>query len=375
MRIAINSQLLFFEKSFRNAGVSRYIYNLIRELAKIDTQNDYFIFVNKTFQPFVNKNNFHFIKSNVNTTKPMIRVFWEQLVLPFLLLKYKIDVFHAAVNILPIFCPVKSVVTVHDLITIECADSRYAKKNVYHNFLSKATKKANKVIAVSSWVKKGMHDYFGVPENKIRVIHEGAAANFRILDKKTVKAFQKKRELNFPFILFVGTLEPRKNIGSLIEAYVLLKKNRKISQKLVIVGGKGWLYDEVFSTIKKHGLENEVVFTGSVDHSELPLYYNAADLFVFPSLHEGFGLPPLEAMQCGCPVIVSNCSSLPEVVGDAAIKINPENVDELADAMKRVMQSSKLRKELAKKGLAQAGKFSWEKAARETLAVYRELYD
>jgi len=374
MRIAINAQLMFFEKSFRNAGVSKYTYNLIEQLSRIDSQNEYVIFVNKSFKPFVSNQNFHFVKSRINTTIPIIRIFWEQVILPFLLVRHKIDVFHSMVNVLPFWCPAKSVVTIHDLIAIECAESRNFKKNLYHKLMAKTTKKANRIIAVSSSVKKGMHDYFGIPEKKMHVILEAAGKNFKPLNQKSIKAFQKARNLDFPFILFVGTLEPRKNIKCLIKAFSLLKHKDKIKHKLVIVGGKGWLYDEIFNTINKLNLQDEIIFAGSVDHSELPLYYNAADLFVFPSLHEGFGLPPLEAMQCGCPVITSKLSSLPEVVGDAAIKINPHDTNDLANAMQRVLANDKLRKQMAKNGLSQAKKFSWQKNARQTLEVYRELY-
>jgi len=375
MRIGINAQLLLLGKSPRNTGVSTYLYNLIDELAKIDSQNEYFIFVNNTFKHFVHKKNFHFIQSRINTVNPQIRVFWEQLILPILLLRYKIDLFHSGMNILPLFCPVKAIVTMHDLVPIKSQETRDSKRNLYHNLLTKiSVKRAKKIIAVSESVKEGMIKYFKIPPKQISVIYEAASDLFNPLNRKTVDVFLKKRKIDFPFIFFVGTIEPRKNVTRIIEAYAKLKKEHKIREKFIIAGSKGWRSDEVFDSIEKFNLQGDVSFIGPVDHSEVKFYYNGAEAFVFPSLHEGFGLPVLEAMAYGCPVITSNVSSLPEVAGDAAIRVNPNDVNELASAMKSVLTNDKLRKQMIEKGLIQAKRFSWQKAALETLGVYKEFY-
>jgi glycosyltransferase involved in cell wall biosynthesis len=174
------------------------------------------------------------------------------------------------------------------------------------------------------------------------------------------------------FILSLGTIEPRKNLASLLEAYRVLR-NQGSDLGLVIVGKKGWLYEGFFHRLRELGLENEVLFTGFVPDEDLPAICSAAELFVFPSLYEGFGLPVLEAMACGAPVITSNVSSLPEVAGNAALLVDPASVRELTEAMAAVLQDEELRTSLQSKGPKQAARFSWEKAARETLAVYQSV--
>jgi len=188
---------------------------------------------------------------------------------------------------------------------------------------------------------------------------------------------KKRYGLDFPFILSLGTLEPRKNFSGLIEAYALMRgKGHRIGGqglKLVIAGGKGWLYDEIFAQVEEWGLENEVIFPGFIADEDLPALYNLAELFVFPSLYEGFGLPPLEAMACGTPVITSDRPSLPEVVGEAGLMVEATDSQELAEAMEQVLTDENLRREMGEKGLEQAAKFTWEAAAGKLLDMYRML--
>jgi glycosyltransferase involved in cell wall biosynthesis len=205
-------------------------------------------------------------------------------------------------------------------------------------------------------------------------VYEAAQNNFkRIQVHKILNSIKQKYHLPDRFILFVGTLEPRKNIIRLLEAYARIKD--KLPHKLVIAGTKGWLYQPIFEAVKRLSLRNNVIFLGYVDDGNLPALYNLADLFVYPSIYEGFGLPVLEAMACGIPVITSNVSSLPEVAGDAAVLVDPYNVKELAGAMKHVLTNASLRKQVINKGFQQAKNFSWKKCARETLKVYEEVYD
>ena len=179
--------------------------------------------------------------------------------------------------------------------------------------------------------------------------------------------------INEPGILYVGGLEPRKNVDGIITSFYKLK-TRGVIHKLVIVSAtKGHYYDKILRMIKKLKLEKEVIFTGYVQPDDLPKVYNAADLFVFPSFYEGFGLPPLEAMACGCPVITSNTSSLPEVVGDAGIMVDPHHAEGLADAMHKVLNNDGLKQDMIKRGLKRAKMFSWEKAAKKTLKIYNLL--
>jgi len=231
---------------------------------------------------------------------------------------------------------------------------------------------SDRIIAVSHNTKRDLMSTYGVPEDKISVIYEGASGSYRELSPLTVAAIRRKYNLSNPFVLFVGTLEPRKNIPTLLKAFSVCKKKIP-TLKLVIVGQKGWKYAEIFSTLAHLHLENEVIFLQYVPHEDLPGIFNAADLFVYPSLYEGFGLPPLEAMQCGVPVITSNTSSLPEIVGEGGAMVSPYNVQELADMMSLLLSDDNLRKENIRYGLSRAQMFSWEKCAQQTQKVYDEI--
>lgn len=244
----------------------------------------------------------------------------------------------------------------------------------YKFLFPRTLKTADRIIAVSNSTKRDLINYFNIPEEKIKVILEAADEKFKLLNKEEINEVKQKYNLNFPFILYVGTLEARKNIPTLIKAFYKIKK-KNIEHKLVIAGKKGWKYKEIFETIDKLDLQNDVVFTGYVSDEDLPALYNAADLFVYPSIYEGFGLPPLEAMACGTPVITSNTSSLPEVVGDAGIMVDPCDVDGLTQTMCDVLTNDGLREDMIKKGLERAKMFTWEKCARETLKVYEEVYN
>jgi glycosyltransferase involved in cell wall biosynthesis len=269
----------------------------------------------------------------------------------------------------------KYIVTIHDLIQILFPNEN--QKIVYicqKMMFPKIVQSIDKIISDSHHTKQDIIKHFKIPEDKIKVIHLAASENYRPLNEKEIINIKQKYNLNYPFILYVGTLEPRKNIPTLLKALYKLKK-QGIKHKLVITGKKGWKYKSIFETIDKLNLQKDVIFTGYVPDEDLPALYNAADLFVYPSLYEGFGLPPLEAMQCGTPVITSNTSSLPEVVGDAGIMVNPYDVDELANKMYEVLTNDGLREELSKKGLERAKLFSWKKCAEEHLKVYEEVYN
>jgi glycosyltransferase involved in cell wall biosynthesis len=287
-----------------------------------------------------------------------------------------LNIIHDPSVISPTLLSIKSkkIVTVYDLVPF-IYPKLHPNQTLwsYRLFFKKILNKSDMIITISQNSKKDLMRLFKINENKIKVIQLAVSEEFRILDDEQKKSAKQNNPLG-KFILFVGTLEPRKNIPGLLRAFYQLKK-KGFEHKLVIVGKKGWKYEDIFRTIKKLNLKKEVIFLGYVPQEEIINLYNAADLFVFPSLYEGFGLPPLEAMACGCPVVVSNTSSMPEVCGNAALYVNPYNVPEIAQAMERVLTDTKLKKDMIKKGLKQAKKFSWEKNARETLEVYEELCD
>jgi glycosyltransferase involved in cell wall biosynthesis len=237
----------------------------------------------------------------------------------------------------------------------------------------KLIRDSDRIIADSYNTKKDIVNYYGVREEKISVIHLGASRGYRQLENQIVESVRSKYHLNFPFVLFIGTIEPRKNIPVLLKAFSICKK--KLPElKLVIVGQKGWKYHAVFTTITNLHLQNDVLFLQYVPHEDLPAIYNAAELFVYPSLYEGFGLPPLEAMQCGVPVITSNTSSLPEIVGERGAMVNPDDIQGLASMMFDLLSDDSLRKENIRYGLSRARLFSWEKCALETQEIYEEVY-
>lgn len=234
--------------------------------------------------------------------------------------------------------------------------------------------RADAIIAISNHTKMDCIKYLGIPEEKIRVIYEAADEIFKPekIKEEMKNHLKDKYGIEFPFILSVGTLEKRKNLPNVLKAFYRLKKTGN-HHKLVIVGKIGWKYNKIFSTMEELDLKKDVIFTGYVPDEDLVKIYNAADLFVFPSIYEGFGLPPLEAMACGCPVITSNTSSLPEVVGDAGVTVDPYDDKALADEMHRILSNDGFKTELSKKSLERAELFSWRQTAKETWNVYEEV--
>lgn len=353
-----------------SAGVGSYARNLTNSLLKIDKESEY-IFIHNRYNDFYKDKNQIIIKSINNPLFNAIRKFIS---FPIIFMNKNFDLIHDTYHFFPYLINkrIKKIVTIHDITPILNFEKHRIVSVLGHRLLlNKVLNKVNKIITVSKSTKKDIVKNFNISPKKITVTLLAADKKYRLLSNQIVNKVRKKYKLNFPYILYVGTLEPRKNIPNLLKAYSKIKD--KLSHKLVITGKKGWKYKEIFETIDNLKLEKDVLFTGYVPEEDLPALYNGAELFVFPSFYEGFGLPPLEAMQCGCPVITSNTSSLPEVVGNAGIMVDPNNIDELARQMQRVLTDKKQRQSMIKEGLKQAKKFSWEKCARETLKVYKEV--
>ncbi len=352
----------------RRAGIGYYSYNLVKNLTKIDKKNDYVLIHHYP-------TNDEIYKENKELTIPYPRIplrktIGNNIILAWKLRSHDFDIVHDLSQISPFLFSshFKKILTIHDLTPILFSETY----GLIHVFLQKhvlpmTLKNIDMIITVSEHSKQDIINHLKIPEEKIKVIYNGIDGRFKPLKK--VDDVKEKYDIKSPFILYVGTLEPRKNIPTLINAFYELKKNG-ILYKLVIVGGKGWKYKDIYEHVDKLNLQREVIFTGYVSDDDLPKLYNAADLFIYPSLYEGFGFPPLEAMACGCPVITSNTSSLPEVVGDAGMMVDPYDVDEIANAMKRVLLDENLREEMIKKGLERAKKFRWENCADETIRVY-----
>ena len=370
MKIAVDARALVSSKP---AGKENCIINVLEELFKLDKKNHYFLYLNRSFDRCLPSN---FSKKIIKFPS----IFWHFFVLLDLLF-HKFDVFFAPTSyIIPALnFSSSNVVIVHDLFVFSSIKkSVKLKTKLFENFFIKsALKNSKKIIAVSQNTKNDLIKFFKIRDNKIIVIPWGVHSKYRIIeDKEKILLFLDKYNLPEKFILFVGTLEPRKNIVRLIEAYYLVINDRlsiiNNNPKLVIVGKKGWRYQGIFNKVKELNIEDMVVFLDYVPEDDLPFLYQSAFCFIYPSLYEGFGLPPLEAMACGCPVITSNISSLPEVVGNAAVLVNPYKVDEIAFALKRILSDKSLRQELKKKGFVQAQKFSWGKTSQKILNILRQ---
>ncbi|NIN63988.1 MAG: glycosyltransferase [Anaerolineae bacterium] len=360
----------------RRAGLGRYALELTSALLAADSDNEYVAFYHQRAEAQVDPPLDRLPQLTTNlSTKPwrMSALLGHLAHFPQDRLFPGIDLFHATDHLLPRLSRVKTVFTLHDLIfqfypEMHKPLNRWFLTLMMPRFL----RAADAVIAVSECTKKDAVHFYGIEEAKIHVVYEGVNPSFRPAPPETVGQMRRKYSLPDNFTLTVGTIEPRKNLTSLLEAYSALRQSG-VESKLVIAGKKGWLYEGFFRRLSELGLGDEVVLPGFVPDRDLPALYGAADLFVFPSFYEGFGLPVLEAMACGVPVVTSNTSSLPEVAGDAAVLIDPSSVDELVTAMRAVLENHELRAELRAKGLKQAARFSWEKAAKETLAVYSSL--
>lgn len=264
----------------------------------------------------------------------------------------------------------KVVETVHDLIPIIMPNNVDA-HNFYKYFLSINLKNADTIITVSETTKNDLLKHFKI-KNKIKVVYEGIDERFKKIEN--TKEFREKYKLNCPFILFIGRLEERKNLPMLIRAFS--KANEKLfNYKLVLCGSRGWKFNKIEETINDLNLQVDVKILNGISNEELPLLYNSAEFFVFPTLYEGFGIPPLEAMACKIPVLSSNAGSLPEILGDSCLYFNPQSKEEITNAILKLAIDENLRKELIAKGEKRVKMFSWKKCAEETIKIYEELHE
>lgn len=357
-----------------SGGIGTYSYQLIKNMNILDQTNEYsLIHHTPKFIDIYQNNSEILIKSYSSHYKATV---WKFINAPLKLKTVKgLDIVHDLNGIGPLSfnMPFKKIITVHDIIPVLFPDTFDFPISLLHRyFLPKTLENAEKIITVSNCTKEDILSYYNVSPEKIKVIHNAVNERFKPQESQEIGKVRNRYGLNFPFILYVGTLEPRKNIPIILKALHEIRI-KNLDYKLVIAGKKGWKYKEIFDTIDALNLHNDVVFTGYVLDEDLPALYSAADLFVYPSLYEGFGLPPLEAMACGTPVITSNTSSLPEVVGGAGITVDPYDVDILADSIYRVLSDQKLKERMVEKGLDRAKEFSWKRCAIETLKVYDEV--
>jgi glycosyltransferase involved in cell wall biosynthesis len=372
-RIGLNAHLLNLTESYRGAGISWYIYHLLEHLEPA-TDLAYTVFLS---EPRARERFGHcsIAQSRLPTHRPIVRIFWEQFVQPLALRREHIDLLHALAFAGPKIISIPWIATIYDLSFMRYPQSFNTLNRIYLTWAVRtAVRRADHLIAISESTKRDLVVLCGALPERVSVIYCGKDAAFvPAADRAALAAWRVARGVPEKMILFVGTLEPRKNVARLLRAFARAKRAAHLPHKLVLIGARGWKYAAVDAVIAQEEIADDVIFAGYVPQTELPHWYQAADLFVYPSLYEGFGMPPLDAMACGTPVVTSNAASLPEVVGDAAIQIAPEDEPALTDALVHALTNRAQREQMIARGLTQVAKFSWERAGRETTALYRSV--
>ena len=365
----------------QGAGIGRLTRELVRAVIELDADNQYTLLAATGgipgASPALRAAGSH---ANVHVrTLPvsdrLLNVVWHRLHLPLWVECWAgpLDVFHSPDFALPPVLHARTLVTVHDLSFMrvpECSDPRL--RSYLMDVVPASVRRADVVLADSYSTRADVIELLGVDPSRVEVVYAGVEERFqRERDADVLAAVRSRYQLPERFVLGLGTLQPRKNFPRLIEAYARLVATMGPGIRLVIAGGPGWKFEDIFRRVEELGLRDSVLLPGYVADEHLPALYSLADVFVFPSLYEGFGLPPLEAMACGTPVVASNVSSLPEVVGDAALKVDPFDVAALSEAMARLLSDAPVRAELIQRGLDQARRFTWPQSAIALLQVYR----
>ncbi len=367
MRIAYDATTLRPSQT----GIGYYTEHLLRHLIEVAPECEFHLISNRRVQTSQPLNGGVSIPDRLRFP---VRNVWMQVMAPKILRDLRPDVAHFTNSISPLIGSVPTVLTVHDMSLVSLPGFHPFRRRLFRPLQAAALRRADAVITVSEASKNDILRLSGIPERRLHVIHEAASPAFRpIDDRRLLQTVKKRYDLPERFILFVGTLEPRKNLKRLIEAFSILKKGKGIAHRLVLVGMLGWGYREVKAAIGASGLRSDIQVTGYVPFSDLPALYNLAEIFVFPSIHEGFGLPLLEAMSCGVPAVASNHESLLEVAGEAVLRADPGDVDALAEAIGRLVESEPERRRLSALGLRHAARYSWESTARLTLEVYSKI--
>jgi glycosyltransferase involved in cell wall biosynthesis len=366
--IALNAQLLKLGETYRSAGITNYIYQLVRHLSEAKA----FRYTLWTGESHPELRGMAQRTTRLPVQRPMVRIAWEQFLQPLEVLKVKPDLLHGLAFVLPLVNRVPGIITIFDLSFFRVPDAFNPLNRLYLQTMSQVSaKRAVHICAIAEHGKQEIIQQFGVEPSKVTVVYPGTDARFATPPtQEAIAAFRHQKGLPERFILYMGTLEPRKNIPLLIRAFATLHTHIP-NLKLVLAGGKGWGYNDIFAEVVRLGLENSVLFPGFVPSEEQALWYGAAEIFVYPSRYEGFGLPPLEAMACGTPVITSNAASLQEVVGNAGSTVEPTDEQGLAAAMEQLLTNKTLHAERRNAGFQQAARFRWEASAWSQAEVYR----
>ena len=354
------------------AGIPNYIHNLLSSLGQVDRDNEYFLYTGRPLPMELDLPG-NFRVETVSFPSPRLQL-WYQIGLPLRMKRDRLDLFHDPVYPLPFHLPVPGVITVHDLSNYTDPGVHSFRSVMAGKFFPLHLRKARRIITDSRYTASRIKGIFPWTEDRIRVIHLGVSENFkRVEDGGALRSVAENYGLPSRFMLFLGTLEPRKNLDRLLAAFADCAGD--VPHSLVIAGGLGWKYERLLKRISSHPVAGRIHLTGFVEEEDLPALLSMAEFLVYPSLLEGFGLPILEAMACGTPVLTSDTSSMPEIAGDAAYLIDPGSVESITGGLRRLAADEGLRVELARRGRKRASGFSWRKTAEQTLEVYRSAAD
>jgi len=383
MRIGIDATAL----PSRPVGAGNYIIQLIRAIAGSTMINEplldssqpngleFVIFVQRSRLELLNVEetpNLHLIV--LPDISPSMRLLWEQISFPKLAINQHLDLLHSLHYTMPLAYPGRTVVTFHDMTFFLFPHHHTLPKRYFFRFFIRASsRQAVALIADSESTRQDAIRLVGVSPGKIFTVQLGVTQEFRPMRDNTIlQQARQKYHLPEHYLLYVGMIEPRKNLPTLLQAYAAVA-DQMPDHRLVVVGPKGWMVENILQQAGQLNISDKVYFTGYVEQVDLPLIYNMADVFIYPSVYEGFGLPVLEAMACGTPVITSNVSSMPEIIGDAGVLVTPNDSQALARSLLELINDPMERQRLSIRGLERAAAFTWKRTAEKTIAVYRHI--
>ncbi len=373
--IVLNALLMNPAPTYRGAGISAYEQNLLTALATVGKDMAFTAVV--AAPEWQAPGSLQVYRAPKRAQQPVFRILWEQVRLPLVIRRLGTHLFHALAFVVPLWgLVIPQVITVHDLSFVRFPETLPPWKARYLRWFTRLSlKRAARIIAVSESTRRDVLAWLSLPPERVVTVHNGVEARFRPLSPTMVEEWRLRKGLPRRFVLYLGTLQPRKNVETLVRAFAEWRRQALPSMRdvvLVLAGAKGWFYSRLFRLVDELDMREHVMFPGYLPAEELPLWYNAAMLFAYPSLFEGFGLPVLEAMACGTAVVAANTSSLPEIVGNAGVLLPPTDVGAWARILEDLLSNEERRVMLGQAGRERAQQFTWERTARETVAVYQE---
>lgn len=369
--IGLNAHLLTAQAGYRSAGISGYIANLLRALPAADPALRYTVFAGPQ-AALPADSRLRVRRSAWRTERPLARILWEQIAQPLALERDRPDLVHQLAFVAPVLARRPFVVTVYDLSFVHFPERLPPARRRYLRLLTRwSCQRARRVIAISRSTAADLTATFGLSPERIDVAVPGVDEAFHPLPRAEIEAFRARAGLPDRFLLYLGTLEPRKNLPLLLRAYAALPASDRSAAPLVLAGARGWMVDAIDRALDEHDLRGSVRLPGYVPAQDLPLWYNAAEALVYPSLFEGFGLPVIEAMACGIPALVADTSSLPEAVGDMGVCLPPDDAAAWTNALAHILHDTMWRAEAGQRGRERAREFTWARTAAQTVASYR----